>query len=117
MLKNTLAIIVGYAIFALSAVALFAFGQDPHSDAALGFKVLTAVYGAAFSCLGGYVGQLIAKRKTLTLNFCLALIIAGFAAFSWFKSGGQHWTQLFAIVIFAPSAILGGYLNLKRREK
>ncbi len=44
-------------------------------------------------------------------------VIAGFAAFSFFKSTGNHWTQITAIVVFAPVSILGGLFYNKRHNK
>ncbi len=109
MIRKILGIIVGYAIFVISSLALFRVsGQAPHADAATNFMILTAVYGATFSVISGFVAQFIAKTKDLKLNFILAIIIAGFATFSFFKATGSHWTQLLAIFIFAPASILGG---------
>ncbi|MEN9685029.1 MAG: hypothetical protein RLZZ28_815 [Bacteroidota bacterium] len=107
MLRKILGLFAAYAIFVISSLALFKFsGQDPHAQAATGFQILSAVYGAFFSFLSGYVLQLIARVKKL--SYLLAFIIGGFAAFSFFQSAGSHWTQLLAIFIFAPVAILGG---------
>jgi len=115
MLRQILGIITGYAIFVVSSLALFKIsGVDPHSDASIAFMVLTVIYGVTFSFISGLITQLIAKIKTLKLNYILALIIAGFAAFSLIKSEGSHWTQLFAIIIFAPVSILGGLIYTKR---
>ncbi|NNU33872.1 hypothetical protein HK413_06445 [Mucilaginibacter sp. S1162] len=60
--------------------------------------------------------QLIAQTKNLNLNFILAFIIAALAMVSLLTSGGSHWTQLFAIIIFAPASTLGGAMYLKRQS-
>ena len=118
MIRKILGVIAGYAIFVATSLALFKLsGQDPHEQATKNFQILAAVYGAAFSFLSGLVLQLIAKTKNLNLNYILAFIIAGFAIFSLIKSNGSHWTQLFAIIIFAPISILGGLLFNKRTNK
>jgi hypothetical protein len=115
MIKNIFAIVAGYAIFVISSVALFKIsGHKPHAPATVGFQLFTAVYGAAFSLLSGYVTQLVARTKSVKVNYLLAVIIAGFAAFSMFKSTGSSWTQLLAIFIFAPISVLGGLLHLKK---
>jgi uncharacterized membrane protein len=115
MVKRIGGVIAGYAIFVVSSLLLFKLsGQKPHAQATIGFQILTAVYGAVFSFLSGVVVQLIAKDKTLTLNYVLGLMMAGFATFSFFKADGSHWTQLLAIFIFAPVSILGGLFWLKR---
>ena len=112
MLKRILAVIIGYTIFVVTSLVLFKFsGQDPHGQATTSFQILTVVYGIAFSFLSGLVLQLIAKTNNLTLNYILAVIIAGFATFSLIKADGSNWTQLLAIFIFAPVSILGGFLH------
>jgi hypothetical protein len=115
MARKIIGIIVGYAIFAVSSLLLFRVsGQAPHADATPNFMILTAVYGAIFSFISGFVSQFIAKTKNLKLNYILAIIIAGFATFSFFKATGNHWTQLLAIFIFAPVSILGGQFYNKK---
>jgi hypothetical protein len=117
MIRKILGVVAGYAIFVATSIALFKFsGKDPHEQATINFQILTAIYGATFSFLGGLVLQLIAKTRNLNLNYILAIIIAGFATFSLIKSDGSHWTQLFAIIIFAPASILGGlFFNKAKR--
>jgi len=117
MIKKVIGIVIGYAIFAASALALFKLsGHDPHADPTIVFAILTAVYGAVFSFIGGLVAQLIARTNDLKIRYILAWIIAGFALFSFFKTDGNHWTQILAIFIFGPAAILGGsfYQRLKK---
>lgn len=118
MARTFLSIIAGYAIFAATSLALFKIsGQDPHSDPTTSFVILTIIYGALFSFVAGFVTQLIAKTAGLKLNYILAFIMAGFATFSFFKSEGNHWTQLLAIFVFAPASILGGLFYNKRENK
>lgn len=118
MTRKILSIIVGYAIFVATSLALFKVsGQDPHSDPTTSFMIMTIIYGAIFSFVAGLVVQLIAKASDLKVNYILAFVIAGFATFSLFKSDGNHWTQLLAIFIFAPTAILGGLYYYKRKNK
>jgi len=118
MIRQIISVIAGYAIFVATSLALFKVsGQNPHSDPTLIFVILTAVYGAVFSFLAGLLVPLISKTKELKVNYVLALIIAGFATFSLFKSSGNHWTQILAIFIFAPVSILGGLFYIKRSSK
>jgi hypothetical protein len=118
MIRKVLGVIAGYAIFVASSLALFKLsGQNPHGgDATLGFKIITAVYGTAFSFLSGWVLQFIAKGQNITLNYILACIIAGFATFSLIKADGSHWTQWLAILIFAPASIAGGFYITRNRK-
>jgi ABC-type Fe3+-siderophore transport system permease subunit len=118
MVQKFLSVIAGYAIFVITSLLLFKLsGQDPHADPTFVFVIITIIYGAVFSFIAGFVAQLIARTKNLKVNYILALIIAGFAAFSFFKSTGNHWTQIIAILIFAPVSILGGLFYNKRYNK
>ncbi|HEU4789142.1 MAG TPA: hypothetical protein VFS71_05615 [Flavobacterium sp.] len=117
MIKQILGVIAGYAIFVISSVLLFRLsGVKPHSEASIAFMFLTFVYGTVFSFLSGLVTQSIAKTKNLKVNYILFVIMAGFATFSLFKSGGSSWTQLLAIFIFAPISILGGFFSIKKAK-
>lgn len=118
MIRKILAVIAAYAIFVISSLALFNLsGQNPHDETTFTFKMLTAIYGAVFSFVGGLVLQLIARTMNLNLNYILALIIAGFATFSLIKADGSHWTQLLAILIFSPASISGGLFYLRTHSK
>jgi hypothetical protein len=116
--RKIVSIIAGYAIFVITALALFKFsGQKPHADPTVEFAILTAVYGIITSMIAGLVTQIISQTKNLTINYILAFIIAGFATFSLVKSAGNYWTQLLAIFIFAPASIVGGLIYNKRIRK
>ncbi len=118
MIRKILSIIIGYGIFVVTSLALFKFAKkDPHLDPTTNFIILTTIYGVIFSFVAGLVTQLIAKTANLKISYLLAFIIAGFATFSFFKSDGNHWTQLLAIFIFAPTSILGGLFYNKRYKK
>ena len=117
MLRKILAILAGYAIFVIAAVLLFQIsGVDPHSDPSISFLVAVIVCGIFSSVTGGFTTQLIAKDKKLTINYVLALIIAGFATFSYFKTSGNHYSQIAAIFLFAPISVAGGYIAIKRSK-
>ena len=112
MIRKISSVIASYAIFALSSVLLFNLtGHHPHQDAPAAFKIATVIYGVFFSALAGFVLPLMAGEKKPALNFILALVIFLLAAISLITSKGSHWTQLFAMLIFAPASILGGYLK------
>ena len=117
-IRNILAVISGYATFVLSAILLFQLsGIEPHADPSIAVAALTIVYGLIFSFIGGLLTPLIAKTQVLTTNYVLAGIMAGFAAFSLFKSTGNHYSQIAAIFLFTPASILGGLTYLKKRMK
>jgi hypothetical protein len=117
MIRKFIGVLIGYAIFVVTSLLLFKLsGQDPHGQTSTNFKIITALYGAFFSLISGFVLQLVAKTKNLNLNYILAFIMASFATFSLIKADGSHWSQLFAIFIFAPISIAGGLLFNKRNS-
>lgn len=110
--RNILGVIVGYFIFAIGAVMMFRLsGIDPHADVGLATKALVIGGGAVFAFAGGFVSKLIASTRTLIANIVLSLIMAAFAAVSFFMSAGEHYTQIAAIFLFAPLSLLGGFLR------
>lgn len=118
MIRTILSVIAGYAIFVATSLAFFKImKQDPHSLPTTYFIVLTTIYGVVISFVAGLITQLLSRTANLKINFVLAFIIAGFATFSFFKTDGNHWTQLLAIFIFAPVSILGGLLYKKQHNK
>jgi hypothetical protein len=117
ILRNVLAVIAGYAIFVISAVLLFQLaGVDAHADPSTGFMMLAIICGILFSFTGGFLTQLISRSGKLTVNYVLAAIIAGFAAFSLFKTAGNHYSQFSAIILFAPASLMGGVMCLRRTK-
>jgi hypothetical protein len=110
IVRNILGVIAGYLIFAVSAVVLFIVnGIDAHAEPTMGFMIAVMAYGVVFAFIGGYAAKLIATTRTMTANFVLASIMAGFAAFSLIMSTGNHYTQIAAIFLFAPMSLLGGF--------
>jgi hypothetical protein len=113
-MRASLAVFTGYLIFAGSAVAFFhLLNVDPHSPAAMGFEVLTIVYGLAFALLAGFVTGKIARRMDLRCGIALALVIALGAMISMIArpGSGALWTQTAALILFAPAAFVGAWLH------
>ena len=113
-----LAVVAGYLIFAVSAVLLFRLANvDPHSPAALGFKVLTVAYGLTFAYIGGFVAGQIARRTDLVCGIVLAIVIALGATISMSArpGAGAPWTQLAALFLFAPVSLVGDWTRRRRR--
>jgi len=118
MIRQIFSVVIGYAIFVISSILLFRFlGVNPHSEVSQLFMVLTFVYGTVVSFISGLVTQLISKTRNLKINYVLFILMAGFAAFSLFKSNGSSWTQLLAIFVFAPVSVLGGLFWIKRSKE
>ena len=114
MVRSIVSVFVGYFVFALSAFALFQVsGQPPHQVAPLGFMVGSIIYGCAFACLGGYVAAWVAKRRPLAHGIAVGIILALGAEVSLLNTLGKGavWSQVAAILLMAPSAVLGGWLR------
>src|SRR5260221_9702024 len=119
MLRSVAAVLMGYLLFAFSAVALFVLtGHDPHAPAGTGFMAITILYGIFFSILGGFVAAAVAGAGKYEIEhaFAVATLIAAIGAASYIAEapGESKWTQLSAVLIIAPAALIGGYL--RRRQ-
>ena len=114
-----LAVLAGYLIFAVSAVLLFHLTHvDPHSPASLAFKALTVAYGLAFACIGGFVAGRIGARSDLVCGIALAIVIALGATISMIAhpGAGALWTQTAALLLFAPSSLVGDWARRRRQR-
>lgn len=110
-MRTALAVIVGYVLFAASAVVLFQLThRQPHAAASLGFRLLAMGYGVAFGAISGWISQRLSRRTDLFAPICVAGIIALGAAISLVATWPQaaHWSQWAAIFLMAPAAIAGG---------
>jgi peptidoglycan/LPS O-acetylase OafA/YrhL len=117
MLRSAAAVLTGYLLFAVAVLAFFTLsGHEPHASASVLFMVLSTVFGILFSVLGGYVSALIAGKFEIEHSFAVATLIAAIGAASLIAESPMEskWTQLSAILIIAPAAILGGYF--RRRQ-
>ena len=117
MLRNAIAVLVGYLLFAGSVVAFFAVsGRDPHARASLAFMMFITFYGVFFSVLGGFVAVLLSTRHKFEHAFAVAFLIAvsGAASILGRAAGGPVWSHLAALLTMAPMAMVGGYLRLRQ---
>lgn len=112
-MRTVLAVIAGYVIFAVSAVALFQLThRAPHAPTSVGFALVATTYGMAFAAFAGLAAQRIARRVDLLAPACVALVIALGATVSLVSTWREaaHWSQWTALLLMAPSAMLGGVL-------
>ena len=120
MLRIAVGVVVGYLVFAVMAVALFALtGREAHAAQDLPFMMLTTVYGMGFAFLGGYLAGWIAGRREPLTGAVLATVIAlgALASIPSVPKGTVPWTQLAALVLMAPCALLGGMVRRGQRGK
>lgn len=117
MVRSVIAVIAGYVVFAVSAILLFRLsGHDPHAPAEIGFVLITVIYGMLFATLAGFLAALLGRRFEMEHALAVASLIAALGAASLLASvkSGAIWTQLAAILIIAPCAMLGGYLRQRQ---
>lgn len=114
VLRHILGVLAGYAVFAILAVALFQLShRDPHAAQDWVFVAFSIVYGLLAAILAGYLAGLIGRHDPMSHARTLALAIAAVAIVSLLArpGAGSVWSQILAIVLFAPAAILGGWLR------
>jgi hypothetical protein len=114
MLRSVLGVVTGYLVFAIPVGALFQItGQPPHGEASVRFMIGASAYGVAFALLGGYLSGLIAGRRPLAHGVAMAVILALVAAGSLAMTIGKGhiWSQVAALTLMAPAAVIGGWLR------
>ncbi|HEV3036665.1 MAG TPA: hypothetical protein VHA33_02660 [Candidatus Angelobacter sp.] len=118
-LRTALGIIIDDLIFVGSAVLLSYLSRvDPHARASPGFVAFSIAYGIGFALLSGFVAGLISRRRDLITGMMLALIIAVPALISMLNpGGGTVWSQISALVLMAPSGLVGDWIRLSRLRK
>jgi hypothetical protein len=118
VLRHAVAVLVGYLVFALLAVALFALShRDPHVPQDWAFTLFSVLYGLIAAILAGYLATAIGGSGSVSHARTLAIAIAAVAIVSLLArpEAGAVWSQLLAILLFAPAAILGGWLRSLKR--
>jgi len=120
MARGLLGIVAGYIIFAGSAVLLFLISRhDPHAPASSGFLVFSVVYGIVFAFLAGYVAAAIAGLGGMLYAMGVAIAIAAGALVSLIARPGKGaiWSQVAALLLMAPAALVGGYVRTQQRQE
>ncbi len=118
MLRHAAAVLLGYVIFAALAAGLFALShRDPHVPQDRVFVAFALVYGVIAAVLAGYVAGSIGRARPIAPARTLSLAIAAVAIVSMLArpGGGAVWSQLATLVLFAPSAVVGGWLRSLKR--
>ena len=113
-MRSLVAILLGYAVFAVSAVALFTIsGYQPQSPARASFMILATANGACFGVAAGFVAAWVARKAYFMHAFAVGCIIAMGAAISLIVRPGEgaFWMQFLAMLLFAPLTLLGSHLR------
>lgn len=115
LLRQIGAVLVGYAVFAVSAGLLFnVSGHNPHAPASVGFMIFSTLYGMLFAALGGIIAMKLSTRHAAAF---VGILIGIGASVSLLLSpaADAKWSQIAAILCMAPSAVLGAALLRKKR--
>ena len=119
-MRTVIAVVIGYVLFALSAVVLFQVAhRDSHAATTIAFGIAAIVYGMAFAACAGLVADRIARRSDLWAPRMVAALIALGAMISLLATWrqGAHWSQWTVIFLMAPAAMLGGRASRARRDR
>ena len=114
--RRILGVVVGYVIFAVSAVLLFRLsGHDPHAQQTVRFIVGSVVYGMVFAAFGGYVSAALGGGNPLVQGGAVGIIIALGAVVSLLAGphAGALWSRLSALFLMAPSAPVGSIVRAR----
>jgi hypothetical protein len=115
MIRSTVAVIVGYVVFAMSAAILFKVThQDPHASASIQFVVVSTVYGMLFAALAGFIAVRTSSTHSIAHAIAVAVLIAAAAVASLVGApgAGARWSQLSALLLMSPAAVAGGALSM-----
>ena len=114
MLKNVLAVLVGYLIYAIPTVMLYSItGQSYSLQPSDRFLLGNTLQGIVFAFLGGYVAAWIAPQRDRLHAGVVGLIIATAALLQAYgrPAPGASGGPLALLFFIAPSAWLGGVLR------
>ncbi len=114
ILRGVLAVVLGYAVFALSAVALFQVaGRNPHAPQDMGFIVIADLIGMAFAGFGGLLASRLAPSNPNLHAALVSGLIALGAAASLLASPARDatWSQWSALALISPCPWLAARLS------
>jgi ABC-type polysaccharide/polyol phosphate export permease len=114
--RRILGVILGYLIFAVSAVLLFQLARrNPHAEQPMAFMVGSIAYGMIFAAIGGYVSA-VSGGSPRVQGVAVAIIIALGATVSMLAgpNAGSMWSRVAALLLMAPSAAVGGILRARQ---
>jgi hypothetical protein len=113
-LRSVTAVLLGYVVFAASTFAMFRLsGRAAHAAATVPFMLMTIASGVAFAMAGGYVAGWLAGRRPIAHAAAMAALLAlgATASLAATLGHGAVWSQISALVLMAPGAVLGGWIR------
>jgi len=120
ILRSVLVVVAGYLVFALPAFAVFRLsGRPPHAPAPLSFMLLSYAVGMSSAFIGGYLAARLARSHRLLHGaaVCAALVLGAAGSLLSTVGSGAVWSQVGALVLMAPCALLGGWLGARQHAQ
>jgi hypothetical protein len=117
MMQSFGAVVIGYLVFSISAVLLFSIsGRPAEAWPGTSFAVFSTLYGAAFAMLAGFLAARLAPRAPLVHASVVSGLLAVAAIASMMFQAGETspWSQAATLLIFTPSAFLGGFVQQRQ---
>jgi len=114
--RRVLGVIVGYAIFAVSAVLLFQLTRrNPHAEQPTMFMAGSVIYGIMFAIAGGYVSAVLGGGSARVQAGAVGVAIALGATVSLLAgpSASSAWSRVAALLLMAPAAAIGGIIRAR----
>jgi hypothetical protein len=118
-MKSVLAVLMGYLVFGVSTIFLFAVvGVDPQQEPEIGFRIWSTIYGVFFAVAGGYVAARIAGKREVSHASAVGCILAFLATASLIAQPGHGslWSQIAALRFMTPATILGGVIRARQAK-
>jgi hypothetical protein len=118
--RRVLGVIVGYAIFAVSAILLFQLTRrNPHAAQPTMFMAGSIVYGITFAAIGGYVSAVLGGGNSRLQASAVGVVVALGATVSLLAGphAGSVWSRVAALVLMAPAAAIGGILHARQTTR
>lgn len=126
MLRNTLAIIIGYFTMAILMILSFAILEmvapnlfpAPDSNPALGWILISFGMSVAYAVIGGYVTGAVSKTQRLGPMIGLAMIVIVFGTLSIILGQPEQpqWYEWLLVILGVVGVIVGGQLYLAKRR-
>ena len=108
--RGVLGAIVGYVIFAAPAALMFnLMGWDPHAASSVAVIVASTVVGLIAAAVGGYVAARIGRARWPGVLVAAMIVVGAMISLASRPGGGAIWSQLVALLLLAPAALLGSY--------
>ena len=111
--RGVLGALLGYVIFATPAALMFnLMGWDPHAPATLSVIVATTAVGIIAAAVGGYIAARIGRARWPGVVVAALIAVGALVSLVASPGGGAIWSQLVAILLMAPVALLASRYGL-----